>query len=429
VECKRCGEPAAPDPEVLVPTIELTTPETDEPVIPRQRTSDDPATRSERHTARAGHPTREPSAARALRGAALLLVLGHQLLPYDTAAAAGPAAFAVALACLRTGARRTERPRHSARPQTGWQTNSTGATLIMWLGVLTVLAAGLAPLSSLAGGPMAGLGAVAMLLAARRACVASLDGPLASRPAQYAGRLAFPAFGWMAAFVVLPALVDRGLPFGVRAGLALAGLLPAVLTLRQFDVWNRNRSPIRPGGSYVIAAGAALSLGGLVLAPAGAPRPLDPAAELVATVSSAPPAPTAPATADLPGGAGCWSVAPNWAPASCSFGDKAAAVSVALAGGTRAGAWLTALELLAAGRHWHITSFLAQDCALTATARAGACANWVHHTQSAIGSGNYELVLLDDSSPTGDHSVVDALRKSGKKVVTVPDTGSLADLH
>ncbi len=246
---------------------------------------------------------------------------------------------------------------------------------------------------------------------------------------QYAGRLAFPAFGWMVAFVVLPALVDRGLPFGVRAGLALASLLPAALTLRQFDVWNRNRSPIRPGGSYVIASGAALSLGGLVLAPAGAPRPLDSAAERGAAVRPPSAAPTAPATADLPGGAGCWSVAPNWAPANCSFGDKAAAVSVALAGGTRAGAWLPALELLAAGRHWHITSFLAQDCALTASARAGACANWVHHTQSAIGSGNYELVLLDDSSSTGDQSVVDALRKSGMKVVTVPDTGSLADLH
>jgi hypothetical protein len=410
------------DPEVAVPTTQLTAPEVDAPVIPRQRTSSEPA-RNEG----------PPSAVRALRAIALLLILAHQVLPYPTAAAAGPAVFVMTLAFLRRSPScdRVERAaRHGGRTHASRRSRvSPVSGVVAWAGPASIAACGLTPLPAVAGAAGALLGALALHFGSRAAPPGWFAAAFSARPTQYLGRLVFPALGWMAVFVGAPALVDRGLPPALRAGLALASLFPAMLTMRQFHAWARNRGRLRPGGSYVIATAATLSLGGLVLTPAGLPRATNPAAEMVAAVRSEPIATgtsqTAPA--GLLGGAHCWAVAPRFDDASCSFGETASAVSVALVGGPRAAQWLPALELLAASRHWRIAAFLAEDC--PRADRTAACDSWVKRTTSAIGAGAYTLVLLTDSSAAPDdpyRTMADQLRKEGKKVLAVADAAALS---
>jgi hypothetical protein len=403
-------------------TTELTAPETEQPLIPRQRRSGERA-----------RPVVAVSDVRALRALALLLILAHQVLPYDTAAAAGPTVFALTLAFLRRSpsCERTERlARHGGRGHATRRLKvSPMAGILAWAALPAVVAAGTAPLPEAAGGAVALVGALTVHFGSRLAPAGWFAAPFAARLTQYLGRLVFPAVGWMALLVGGPALVDRGLPSSLRAGLALASLLPAMLTMRQFDIWSRNRGALRPGGSYVIATTASLSLGGLMLAPAGLPAPTGAAAEFVSAVRTAPLPAAAPASgaAALPGGTHCWSPAPQFDGASCTFGETTSNVSVALVGGAHAAQWLPALELLAAGKHWRITAFLAQGCPVPSPTVA--CKDWLRRTTAAIGSGNYNLVLLSDASPAADdpyRAMTDALRKAGKKVLSGTDAAALS---
>ncbi len=412
-----------------MPTTQLTAPEVDTvdtPVIPRQRTSSEPA--------RSDGP---PSAVRALRAVALLLILAHQVLPYPTPAAAGPAVFVMTLAFLRRSPScdRVERPaRHGGRTHASRRPRGSPVFgVVAWAGLLSIAACGLTPLPAVAGAAGALLGALALLFGSRAAPPGWFAAAFGARPTQYLGRLVFPALGWLTVFVGAPALIDRGLPSALRAGLALASLLPAMLTMRQFHAWARNRGRLRPGGSYVIATGATLSLGALMLAPAGLPRPIDSTAEFVSAVRTAPiphPAAAVPQVdpAGLPGGARCWAAAPQFDSASCTFGETTSNVSVALVGGAHAAEWLPALELLAIGRHWRIASFLAQGCPQPGSPSA-ACAAWLRRTSSALGSGDYTLVMLTDSGSAADdpyRTMADELRKAGKKVLTVADAAALS---
>ncbi|HEX3826231.1 MAG TPA: hypothetical protein VHV82_03050 [Sporichthyaceae bacterium] len=407
-------------------TTQLTAPEIDAPLIPGQRTSSEPV--------RIDGP---PSAVRALRALALLLILAHQVLPYPTAAATGPTVFVMTLAFLRRSPScdRVERTaRHGGRTHASRRPKvSPVSGVFAWMGLASIVACGLCPLPAIAGAAGALLGALAVHFGSRAAPAAWFDPAFTARPTQYLGRLVFPALGWLALIVGPPALIDRGLPSALRAGLALASLLPAMLTMRQFHAWARNRGRLRPGGSYVIATAATLSLAALVLAPGGLPRPTDTAAELVSAVRTAPiphPAAAVPQVdiAGLPGGARCWAVAPQFDNTSCIFGETTSNVSVALVGGAHAAQWLPALELLAITRHWRIGAFLAQDCPQEGGPSA-ACAAWLHRTTSAIGSGDYTLVMLTDSAGASEdayRTMADELRKAGRKVLTVADAAALA---
>jgi hypothetical protein len=304
--------------------------------------------------------------------------------------------------------------------------------VLAWAGLVGVLACGLAPLPAAIGGAGALVGALAAHFASRVAPPGWFVPVFRAPLTHYLGRLVFPALGFLALLVGIPALVDRGLPTGLRAGLALASLLPAILTMRQFDAWTRRRSPLRPGGSYVIATGATLGLGALVLAPAGLPVPPGEAAEMVSAVRTAPltqstdALPTDPAA--LPGGTRCWALAPQFQGTSCTFGEAASNVSVALVGGAHAAQWLPALELLALGKHWRVDSFLAQGCPQSGAAPA-ACESWVHRTTAAVAAGDYTLVMLTDSSTAADDGyrlMADDLRRAGKKVLTVADAAALS---
>jgi hypothetical protein len=120
-------------------------------------------------------------------------------------------------------------------------------------------------------------------------------------------------------------------------------------------------------------------------------------------------------------------VAPQFDGASCTFGETTSTVSVALVGGAHAAQWLPALELLAAGKHWRVASFLAQGC--PAVSASTACQDWLRRTTAAIGSGNYNLVLLTDSSAAADdpyRAMTDELRRAGKKVLTGADATALS---
>lgn len=409
-----------------MPTTQLIAPETDTPVLPRHRTSGEPA--------RIDGP---PSAIRALRALALVLIVAHQVLPYPTPAAAGPAVFVMTLAFLRRSPScdRVERSaRHGGRTHASRRPRvSPGAGLVAWAGLASILACGLSPLPAAAGAAGALLGAVAAHFGSRVAPAEWFTAAFTARPTQYLGRLVFPALGWLAVFVGGPALVGHGLPAALRAGLALASLVPAILTMRQVHAWTRSRGRLRPGGSYVIATGATLSLAGLMLAPAGLPVPAGAAAEMVSAARTTTLPDSAGASradaAGLPGGAACWAAAPRFDAASCTFGDTTSNISVALVGSRHAAEWLPALELLAMGKHWRIATFLAQGCPQGGGAPDAACADWLHRTTAAIGSGDYTLVMLTDSGTATDdpyRTVADELRKAGKKVLTGADPAALS---
>jgi hypothetical protein len=132
----------------------------------------------------------------------------------------------------------------------------------------------------------------------------------------------------------------------------------------------------------------------------------------------------------------CWAGPPTYASASCTFGDRAAPVAVALAGDSSSEAWLDTMKALAAQRNWRITTYLANNCGMSAAAQpqdspqaTAACARWVAHTTDSIQHGNYNLVLLANRAGNGDPTadpgyaaMLQRLRGAGLTVIPVPAT-------
>jgi peptidoglycan/LPS O-acetylase OafA/YrhL len=73
------------------------------------------------------------------------------------------------------------------------------------------------------------------------------------------------------------------------------------------------------------------------------------------------------ASKDLPAstGDGCISDWGNTALINCTYGDRSAARTIALAGGSHAEHWLTALDLLGRLRHFKVVTYLKMGCALS----------------------------------------------------------------
>jgi SGNH domain (fused to AT3 domains) len=154
--------------------------------------------------------------------------------------------------------------------------------------------------------------------------------------------------------------------------------------------------------------------------------PAGPGTELVAA-SAAQPAATGP----------CWAAPPAYVASSCTFGDRAARVAVALAGDSSTDQWLDTMKALAAQRNWRITTYLASNCGISTAAQpqstpeaTAGCARWVAHTMDSIEHGNYNLVLLANGAGHGDPgadpgyaAMLQRLRGVGLTVIPVPAAG------
>jgi hypothetical protein len=96
----------------------------------------------------------------------------------------------------------------------------------------------------------------------------------------------------------------------------------------------------------------------------------------------------------------CFSHPPSFPEVACSFGDKSSKVNVALVGNSHAGQWVPAMERIAKSRHWHLTTYVASQCAFAAVRQhfAGAaesgCRHWVHNTLRAMIARHFDLVVM-----------------------------------
>jgi peptidoglycan/LPS O-acetylase OafA/YrhL len=114
------------------------------------------------------------------------------------------------------------------------------------------------------------------------------------------------------------------------------------------------------------------------------------------------------AYADISGGKDCFSYLPHFRLVTCEFGDPHASVQVALVGNSHAGEWLPALQQVAARRHWHITTYLASQCAAAETlqqfqtrAMGEACLSWVGKAERAVVRQHPDAVLYTNRISVG----------------------------
>ncbi|MEO8889709.1 MAG: SGNH hydrolase domain-containing protein [Jatrophihabitantaceae bacterium] len=155
------------------------------------------------------------------------------------------------------------------------------------------------------------------------------------------------------------------------------------------------------------------------------------------------------AYSSVSGRADCFSYQPTFPEITCTRGDLSSPVRVALVGNSHAGEWLPAVEQIADRSHWHITTYLASDCALsevpqhfTPSAVSVACTAWVRRTTARIVAGRYRLVVMSNKvsrSAVGHDlagswapyergylTVLRALQRAHVRVVGIRDTPSPA---
>jgi peptidoglycan/LPS O-acetylase OafA/YrhL len=97
----------------------------------------------------------------------------------------------------------------------------------------------------------------------------------------------------------------------------------------------------------------------------------------------------------------CWSYVPNFPTVTCQFGSRTARVRLALVGNSHAGQWLPALQRIARQEHWHITTYLASQCAMSdvaqtfdTQAQSHSCQTWANRTAAAVASSRPDLVIM-----------------------------------
>jgi hypothetical protein len=99
----------------------------------------------------------------------------------------------------------------------------------------------------------------------------------------------------------------------------------------------------------------------------------------------------------------CWVYPPFDGIKSCTFGDPAGIVSVALVGNSHAGHWLPALHEVAKRQHFKITTFMASECTATRTAvtwdadrKQAGCLAWTQRVIDATTKGKFDLVVTSE---------------------------------
>ncbi len=105
---------------------------------------------------------------------------------------------------------------------------------------------------------------------------------------------------------------------------------------------------------------------------------------------------------------GCISDFKNTDVIKCSYGDKQAARTIALAGGSHAEHWLTALDLLGRRHHFKVTTYLKMGCALSTEQKPlvmgnndpyPECAEWVSKAMDAVVTDHPDFVFTTSTRP------------------------------
>ena len=105
---------------------------------------------------------------------------------------------------------------------------------------------------------------------------------------------------------------------------------------------------------------------------------------------------------------GCISDFKNTDVLKCSYGDRNATRTIALAGGSHAEHWLTALDLLGRRHHFKITTYLKMGCALSTEKMPRVmgnndpypeCAEWVPKAMDAVVADHPDFVFTTSTRP------------------------------
>jgi peptidoglycan/LPS O-acetylase OafA/YrhL len=116
------------------------------------------------------------------------------------------------------------------------------------------------------------------------------------------------------------------------------------------------------------------------------------------------------AKADLPEttGDGCISDFKNGALINCTYGDKEATRTIALAGGSHAEHWITALDLLGRVKHFKVVTYLKMGCPLSTetvplimgnNAQYPQCHEWVDKTMDKLVADRPDYVFTTSTRP------------------------------
>jgi peptidoglycan/LPS O-acetylase OafA/YrhL len=105
---------------------------------------------------------------------------------------------------------------------------------------------------------------------------------------------------------------------------------------------------------------------------------------------------------------GCISDFKNTDVLKCTYGDKTATRTIALAGGSHAEHWLTALDILGRRYHFKITTYLKMGCALSTEPKPlvmgnndpyPECAEWVSKAMDAVVADHPDFVFTTSTRP------------------------------
>jgi peptidoglycan/LPS O-acetylase OafA/YrhL len=279
------------------------------------------------------------------------------------------------------------------------------------------------------------LGTAAVIAACAPAGVGSPGPLLALRPVQWLGDVSYSVYLWHWPLIVLVPFVS-----GDRLGLLdklviiLTSLVLAGLTKRFVEDRFRTAAWGRPMwkpyllaavGMAVVVTAATIQIrevehraqqaeqvaqralaahepcfGAAALAPSDRSCPLSEHAPVVPTPLQAA-NDKSDAYKTVSGKKDCFSSHPSFALITCQRGARHGKVRVALVGNSHAGEWVPTLERIAGARHWHLTTYLASQCALADVpqhfengAVNAACAKWVHEVTAAVVRAHYDLVVM-----------------------------------
>ncbi len=110
-------------------------------------------------------------------------------------------------------------------------------------------------------------------------------------------------------------------------------------------------------------------------------------------------------------GRDCFSHSPTFPVVTCLRGASAATAvgHVAVVGNSHAGQWLSAIEQLAASKHWQITTYLASGCAWSdiaqhwpTVAASRACTAWAEATARRVTRGYGLIIITNKVSHTAE---------------------------
>lgn len=316
-----------------------------------------------------------------------------------------------------------------------WLRSGARRAALAWAGYGMIAVAALSYSSAT---PFPGSAALLPVAGAVAVIAASADGErygpgivVERRPIQILGNVSYSVYLWHWPLIVLLPHVSGGrLGLVDKVAVLIGSLVLAGLTKRYVeDRYLVLRPAVSLRRTFVLAAAgmaAVLSLGFLQLAEVEA-RESDARGELAAAASGGDPcfgaaamAPgadcagtddgdmvPAPALAPQDKSAAyekaCFVEAPFTDLRTCVFGDPSADVSIALVGNSHAGHWLPAIEPIAKQRGWKITTFLASECTISATAvqwdaedKQAGCLDRARQVMDQTINGDFDLVIASE---------------------------------